>query len=93
MASAAICVRMVFVPWPNSVFETSTRTLPSGVTSTPASEFKYALAGAGESRAVIESGDAHAALDRAGRILARKLRALGVIVALAQARDRAVDPG
>ena len=32
---------MVFVPWPNSVFETSTRTLPSGVTSTPASEFKY----------------------------------------------------
>ena len=39
--SAAICVRIVFVPWPNSVFDTRTRTLPSGVTSTPPSEFRY----------------------------------------------------
>ena len=31
---------MVFVPWPNSVLDTSTRTLPSGVTSTPASELR-----------------------------------------------------
>ncbi len=42
---------------------------------------QIALAGAGESRAVIKRGDAHAALDWIGPIVAGKLRALGIVIA------------
>ena len=63
-ASAAICAKIVFVPWPISVLAASTRTRPSAAASTLDDRGEVLLARAGEARAVHEAGEADPAADR-----------------------------
>ena len=70
--SAAIWLRTVLVPWPNSVLETSTRTRPSAVLRRRR-PMQIALTGARKPRAVHKRGNADSFLDRALFSLARIL--------------------
>ena len=91
-ASAAICEKIVFVPWPISVLAARMRTDAFGRRFDFHDGREIYLARPGKPRAVHERSEADAALHGRAGIFSREALALGVIIAFPErAIEQAVE--